>query len=233
LFIDRWKLSRTGSSGGRGAAGAPSPPAGASGPRSRKSGAALYSRHSSALEQFFNYIQGEPDLRLLDLAGASQANISFITGQGYRLYSEDMMRSLDAAFADGNFYENQETPARVDPFLAQSLNFPAGHFDGALLWDVLEFLAPSLLRTVVDRLRATVKPGSYLLAIFHAEERSGAVQTYSYRIADAKTLLISPAGMRQPAQFFNNRSIEKLFQGFEAVKFFLTRDHLREIIVKR
>jgi hypothetical protein len=231
LFIDRWKLSRTGSSGGRGAPAAPSPPAGAPGPRSRNAG--IYARHSSALEQFFNYIEGEQDLRLLDLAGASQASIGFITGQGYRLYSEDMMRSLDAAFAEGDFYKNQEIPARVDPFLAQSLNFPGGHFNGALLWDVLEFLAPSLLRTVVERLQATIKPGSYLLAIFHAEERSGAVQTYSYRIADSKTVLISPQGMRQPAQFFNNRSIEKLFQGFEAVKFFLTRDHLREIIVKR
>lgn len=233
MFIDRWKLSHTDSAGARGAPAAPSPPVLQAGARSRNSGGGIYSRHSSALEQFFNHIHGESGLRLLDLSGASQANVGFITGQGYRLYSEDLMRSLDIAFGGGDFYKNQEAPARVDPFLAQSLTFPNDHFDGALLWDVLEFLAPPLLRSVVDRLRDTVKPGSYLLAIFHAEERAGAVPAYSYRISDAKTLLISPQGARQPAQFFNNRAIEKVFQGFEAVKFFLTRDHLREVIVKR
>jgi hypothetical protein len=233
LFSDRWKLSRTDSAGARGAPAAHPPPGVQAGPRSRSSGGGVYSRHSSALEQFFNHIHGEPGLRLLDLSGASQANIGFITGQGYRLYSEDLMHSLDVAFGGGDFYENQASPGRADAFLAQSLTFPNDHFDGALIWDVLEFLAPPLVRTVVERLRDTVKPGSYLLAIFHAEERAGAVPAYSYRISDAKTLLISPHGPRQPAQFFNNRAVEKLFQGFEAVKFFLTRDYLREVIVKR
>jgi hypothetical protein len=38
--------------------------------------------------------------------------------------------------------------------------------------------------------------------------------------------------MRRPAQLFNNRSLEKLFHRFESVKFFLTREQLREVIVK-
>jgi hypothetical protein len=40
-------------------------------------------------------------------------------------------------------------------------------------------------------------------------------------------------GQRKPAQIFNNRSLERLFQDFQSVKFFLTRDHLREVIVRR
>lgn len=193
----------------------------------------MYSRHSSGLEQFFNHIRGETGLRLLDLSGASQANIGFITSQGYRLYSEDFMHSLDAAFGGGDFYENQSSAERADAFLAQNLAFPDEHFDGALLWDVLEFLAQPLLRTVVERLQRILKPGSYLLAIFHTEERARTVSTCSYRIGDGKTLLISPRGPRQPAQFFNNRAVENLFKEFETVKFFLTRDNLREVIVKR
>ena len=42
-----------------------------------------------------------------------------------------------------------------------------------------------------------------------------------------------PRGQRRPAQIFNNRSLEKLFQKYHSVKFFLTRDHLREVIVRR
>ncbi len=39
--------------------------------------------------------------------------------------------------------------------------------------------------------------------------------------------------MRRPVQLFNNRAIERLFQQFQSVKFFLARDNLREVIVRR
>jgi hypothetical protein len=232
LFSDRWKSPRTDSGSSRFPLSS-SRPVVQAGARSGQSNGSVYSRHSSGLEQFFSHIHGETGLRLLDLSGASQANIGFITNLGYRLYSEDLMQSLDSAFGGDDFYENQSSAERAETFLAQSLAFPDQHFDGALVWDVLEFLAPPLLKIAVERLQRILKPGSYLLAIFHAEERDSAVSTCSYRIGDAKTLLISPRGMRPPAQFFNNRAVENLFKEFETVKFFLTRDHLREVIVKR
>jgi hypothetical protein len=37
----------------------------------------------------------------------------------------------------------------------------------------------------------------------------------------------------EAAQYFNNRCIEKLFHRFQSVKFFLAKDYLREIIVRR
>jgi hypothetical protein len=47
-----------------------------------------------------------------------------------------------------------------------------------------------------------------------------------------KTLQVSQQGMRKPVQLFNNRSLEKLFARSESVKFFLTKDRLREVVVK-
>ena len=44
---------------------------------------------------------------------------------------------------------------------------------------------------------------------------------------------MQPRGQRKPAQYFNNRDLERLFQEFASVKFFLTRDSLREVIVRR
>ncbi len=90
-----------------------------------------------------------------------------------------------------------------------------------------------LLTTVVQRLHGILRPGACLLAFFHAEERIDTIPTYSYRISDHRTIVLASKGRRRPAQFFNNRSLEKLFQEFESVKFFLTRDHLREVIVRR
>ena len=72
-----------------------------------------------------------------------------------------------------------------------------------------------------------------LLAIFNAQEQAGPIPTYSFRITDNRTMGLAPRGQRAAAQFFNNRSLERLFEGFDSVKFFLTRDHLREVIVRR
>jgi len=72
-----------------------------------------------------------------------------------------------------------------------------------------------------------------MLALFSADERAQEVPLYSYRMVDQRTIGLNPRGTRKPAQPFNNRGLEKLFQKFQSVKFFLTRDHLREVIVRR
>jgi len=191
-------------------------------------------RASHGLEQFFSSIQDGENLSILDFAGASQANISFITALGHRIYSNDIVRSLEESFgADGEFVANQSDPQRTTAFLRESLDFPENSFDGALVWDTLQFLAPPLLQDTVDRLFQILKPQSYLLAFFHAEEKADTIPLYSYRIVESKVLSLTPRGQRKPAQYFNNRSLEKLFQKFQSVKFFLTRDHLREVIVRR
>lgn len=172
-------------------------------------------------------------MRLLDLAGASQNNIDFLTSLGHRLYSDDIVRALDAAFGTEDFLESQSDAARAEFFLQQTLDFPEESFDGALLWDTLQFLAPPLLQLTVDRLYRILRPGAYLLAFFNADEKLKTVPVSSYRISDRKTLLLVPRGQTRPAQFFNNRSLEKMFQNFQSLKFFLTRDHLREVIVRR
>lgn len=174
-----------------------------------------------------------PGLTLLDLAGASQSTVAFVTNYGHRIYSDDLLLQMDRCFGDGDFYENQADPQKADQFLDSALDYPAQHFDGALVWDTLEFLTGPLLETVVRRLYRMLRPGAYLLALFHSEERAETIPTYSYRISDRKTITLGPRGRRRPAQFFNNRSLEKLFKDFESVKFFLTRDHLREVIVRR
>ncbi len=227
MFLDRFKRPE--------AAGAVpnGPPAVATRSRAAGPGDGARSRRSNGLEQFFSQIRGDTGLNLLDLSGASQANIGFITNLGHRLYSEDLLATLDLAFGGADFYENQLDAGRQEAFLRQNFDFPEKHFDGVLLWDVLEYLAPPLLKTVVERLSAIIRPGAYVFALFHAEERAEAVPASYYRIADSGTLLLVSRGLRKPAQVFNNRAVEKLFHDYQNVKFFLSRDSLREVIVRR
>ena len=92
---------------------------------------------------------------------------------------------------------------------------------------------PALLTATLDRLYRIVKPKSYLLAYFHSDEKAQQVPFYSFRIKDQQNLQLAQRGLRKPAQIFNNRSLEKLFHKFDSVKFFLTREQLREVIVRR
>src|SRR5206468_1976209 len=123
---------------------------------------------------------------------------------------------------------DQANPGRVDYFLRQALDYPEGQLDGILLWDVLEYLTPVLLAAVVERLKFVVRPSSYMLAFFHSDDKLEAVPQYTFRIQDVNSLQVAQQGLRRPAQLFNNRSLEKLFGRFESVKFFLTKERLRE-----
>jgi hypothetical protein len=202
--------------------------------RSNSANGPPQTRTSHGLEQFFSSIESEESLSILDFAGASQANVSFITALGHRIYSNDVLRALEEAFGgEGDFLTNQADPERARVFLRESLEYPEQSFDGALIWDTLQFLAPPLLDDTVDRLFHVLRPGSFLLAFFHAEEKARAAPLFCYRIVEKKIMSLTPRGQARPVQYFNNRSLEKLFQKFQSVKFFLTRDHLREVIVRR
>ncbi len=190
----------------------------------------IETRASRGLDQFFSYIKDETGLAILDLSGLTQSNVDFITSLGHKLYTEDFLRSLYATFPEES---DQMNSGLIERFLNENLNYEDDTFSGVLVWDVLEHMAPPLLAATIERLARIVKPKSYLLALFHAQERASSVPFYSFRIADSKSMTVNMRGSRTPTQILNNRTLEKLFHKFESLKFFLTREHLREVIVKR
>ncbi len=208
----------------------PMPPSlfGDSSPKERER---LSERPSRSLEQFFAYIRDQMGLYILDLSGANQENVNFITNLGHRLYSDNCLHSMAEIFGDNPV--EQTNSGLIECFLQQNFDYDEGQFDGVLVWDVLEYMAQPLLTATLERLYYIMRPRSYLLAFFHLEARMGAVPNYSFRIRNCNSLAIVERGQRMPAQLFNNRSLEKLFARFESVKFFLTREQLREVIVKR
>ena len=226
--ILRGKGSPPGESGAPQPAGAGSAPSPARQPGGED---AIVTRPSRGLEEFFSYIRDQSGLTILDLGGATQQNVSFITNLGHRLYSENFLQILRETFgADGT--EDQSNPGRIEYFLRQTLDYQEDQFDGVLIWDVLEYLAPALLAAVVDRLHKIVRPRGYMMAFFHADDKLETVPIYTFRIEEKNALQVAREGVRRPVQLFNNRSLERLFGGFESVKFFLTRERLRELIVK-
>ena len=186
-------------------------------------------RQSRGLEQFLVGLRESGSCAVLDLGVANQANISYITNLGYSMSSENMLHVLDTIWSDPETTEAQ----KIEDFLNECLNYPRHKFGAIMMWDTLQHLPPPLLTAVIGRISELLYPGAQLLAFFHSEEKARTIPAYAYRIVDNKTLLLAPRGLRRRENSFNNRALEKMFEGFGAVKFFLTRDHLRELIVKR
>ena len=194
----------------------------------------LLSRNSHGLEQFCASLEEREGMTILDLSGANQVTVTFLASYGHRVYADDLLAEMDEHFGGGgDFFENQRDPEKAARFMKGALSFPQEKFDGVLVWDILQFLSSPLLETVMARLRSVLRPGASMLAVFYSEESASTIPNYTYKIADTRTLTLMLKNNRKPAQAFNNRSLERLFQDFQSVKFFLTRDHLREVIARR
>src|SRR5947208_16638526 len=76
-------------------------------------------RPSRGLDEFFSYIRDQSGLTILDLGGATQQNVSFITNLGHRLYSEDFLRILHETFGEDGGLEQQSNPGQIEYFLRE------------------------------------------------------------------------------------------------------------------
>jgi hypothetical protein len=194
-----------------------------------KSGAAL--RQSKGLREFANCIRTPEGLRVLDLGAASQANINFLTDLGHRVCTEDLHNCLELFSSRTMVTPDPDTEA--EQFFKENVAFEEGQFDGVLCWDLLDFVPDALVKPLIARLHLLLKPGGYLLAFFHSGQPGQVVPVCQYRIASAEQLQINERAPGKLRRSFNNRGIESLFREFASLKFFLTKDNLREVVIVR
>lgn len=124
-------------------------------------------------------------------------------------------------------------PSAAERLFSATLNYPPEHFDAILIWDKLELLPGSLLPQVVERLRQVLRPDGALFACFHSDSQNEVVDRYSFRILDRGTVAMIPRGRARAGPPHNNRSLERVFEKFRSLKFFLTRDAFREVIARK
>jgi SAM-dependent methyltransferase len=212
---------------------------------------ARLTRRSNGLAEISRLFDSAEQFCILDIGSTSASNIRYLTERNHRLYSEDLLEaSTDPALET----RDDDGKATLDSkrFLTDNLVFPNGHFDIVLCWNLADYLDESLVKPVVARLWSTMKPGAVLLAFFHMQEAGPDAPCYRYHILDKDSLemqhIISRRDMRKGPtgvvhtpieksfrlqRVFNNRHIENLFRDFSSIKFFLTRDNIREVVVVR
>jgi hypothetical protein len=121
------------------------------------------------------------------------------------------------------------TPSgRAVRFLENNLQYPRASFDAVLLWDLLDYIEPSLVKQMVVNLTELLRPGGVILAMFHSKKPEGFQR---YRVADSNTLQVVSSSVICPAQkVYQNREIQDLFSRYRTMKSFVGRDQLRETL---
>ncbi|MGO9127168.1 MAG: methyltransferase domain-containing protein [Terriglobales bacterium] len=205
-------------------------------------------RRSSALAELTRLLQSQEPLCILDIGSTSAPNIRYVTERGHKIYSEDI---LDASTDPALVVRDGQGNTTLDHkrFLAENLVFRNAQFDLVLCWNLADYLDEDLVKPLVARFWSMIRPGGVLLAFFHTQEAGPDAPCYRYHITGNDTLEMQhveargdlrkgpgPQSARGPFRLqrvFNNRHIENLFRDFTSIKFFLTRDNIREILVVR
>ena len=191
----------------------------------------LYRRKSSGLGHFFDGAESRSYGAILDLGGLSQENVNFLGELGCKIYALDLLSDFDQfkqRLPGGEF-----DAATAEQFVERHLRFAPEQFDAILAWGTLEHFDSELLEVVVRWLGRILNPGGALLTFFHTQSRGEIVPVYRYLIENAHVLNLRVRRERTLPRTFSNRNLERLFSDFHSVKFFLTRDNLREVIAVR
>lgn len=202
-------------------------------------------RRSNGLSELTRALRTEEPRHVLDLGPTSPPNISFLTGLGHRLHSEDvLLASCDPSLlipdSEGRMVMD------VARFMNENLLYDPESFDAVLFWDTPDYLHADLVKPVVQRIHRTLKSRGLLLGFFHTRDAGPNAPYHRYHIMSNESLelrRIPPAvpGRKEDRRYhyfrlqrvFNNRHIENLFHDYASIKFFLGRDNIREVLVVR
>ncbi len=195
-------------------------------------------RVSNGLKELLWNLDGLGKGKLLDLGPAWQTTLSFFIERGFRVSSEDILRGWKAFLTEEEARLREDSSAietldmtpggRASRFLNESLQYPKATFDAVLLWDLLDYLEPTLAKQMVANVTELLRPAGVVFAMFHSKKPEGFQR---YRVADSNTLQTISTAIICPAQkVYQNREIQDLFGRYRTMKSFVSRDQLRETL---
>jgi Methyltransferase domain len=200
------------------------------------SASAVSPRVSNGLKEFLWLASDTNRGTILDLGPAWQATLSFFAEKGYRITSDDLLRTW-WAFLTGEEERlrslgiNAERPTKdtlAEQFLEDSLQYPEHSYNGILMWDLLDYFEPALATRMMARIYDMLRPGGVMLALFHSRP---AERFHRYRVSDGQTIEMVPSpSFATQVRVLQNREIQDLFGKFRSSKTFVGRDQLREVV---
>lgn len=195
-------------------------------------------RISNGLKEFLWLITDSGQGKILDLGAVFQSTVMFFIERGFRLSTEDLLRSWkEFLLTEEENLRNAKVGdegARVSQgmlagkFLDTAMQYPENNFHGVLAWDLFDYLDAELLPRVMERIYALMRPGGAVLASFHSRAPE---RFHRYKIVDAQNIELVPAPtLAVHARVFQNREILDIFGKFRSSKTFVGRDQVREAL---
>ena len=183
-------------------------------------------------------IDGSEQGKILDLGAVFQSTVMFFIERGFRLSTEDMMRSwkefLTAEEEGLRKMKVGDEGTKVSQgmlagkFLESNLQYPEENFHGVLAWDLFDYLDAELLPRVMERVFAVLRPGGAVLASFHSKTPE---RFNRYKIVDGQNIELIPSPtLAVHSRIFQNREILDIFGKFRTSKTFVGRDQVREAL---
>jgi hypothetical protein len=193
---------------------------------------------SNGLKEFLWLITDSGQGKILDLGAVFQSTVMFFIEKGFRLSTEDLLRSWkEFLVAEEENLRNAtvgDEGARVSQgmlagkFLEIALQYPEDNFHGVLAWDLFDYLDAELLPRVMERIFTLMRPGGAVLASFHSRAPE---RFHRYKIIDSQNIELVPAPtLAVHARVFQNREILDIFGKFRSSKTFVGRDQVREAL---
>jgi len=194
-------------------------------------------RHSRGWKDILEHLKQSDGLRVLDFGATSPANINYLTALGHSVYMANIVQ--DAARPEWLRPADPDAPPGAKPefdterFATANFDFSQRDFDIILLWDTANYLPPSVVPALFDRLSQVLRPDGRLLAFFHGRADGPGTAFSRYQLTDSDNLIMLSSGHYPVQAIYQTRQIERFLQGYSSIRFFLGKDNVREVTAVR
>ena len=178
-------------------------------------------------------LKAQDGLRVLDIGPTSPSNINYLTNLGHSVFMADLVEESTQPVWVKKSTDGSPDIYDADGFIEKHMNFGHRMFDVVLLWDALDYIPEPMVPSIVHRLHASMEENGEVLSLFHARAAGQHIAFCRYHLTDSENVEMQECAPHPLLQMYQNRAIEKLFAAFASCRFFLAKDNLCEVIVKR
>jgi cyclopropane fatty-acyl-phospholipid synthase-like methyltransferase len=199
-------------------------------PPAPSAGAEAVTQTSHALPRLSHRLSMAGRARILDLGSVMGGNLQFFIDLGCKVTADDLLKPVETVLPDPGDKSGADWKEPGGP----RLQYPADAFDAVLVWDYFDFLGPEQARGFSRDLHRIIKAGGIVMAYFTSRETERREPTRRYRIVGPDKIEWIPAGVTRPLRHvYQNRDIERMFEGFRTHFAVVLRNGTREILLEK
>jgi hypothetical protein len=199
-----------------------------SGSRSPAQPGAPSGHRSEALKALLDGLRADTRHSVLDLGPPIGSNIKFLSALSCRVRIADLHRSLCAESLESR------QPEAIGALLERLLPMaPDERFDAMLAWDVLDYLRPDQVSSLMARLTPVCRPGALALVMVSTRRQIPA-RPARYRIVNRETMdCEAPLPPARPCPQYTQLDLAHMMPGFSVRRSILLRNGIQEYLLAR